>query len=71
MRNMLYGNGKGAGLSVWDDEEQRFMVHMRGLPYRATEQDIMNVSWKWLKKIGEITCDVNPSGSVFQTFDSY
>ena len=46
MQNMMYGNGSDmdGGLN-WDEEDdQRFMVHMRGLPYRATEQDIFNVS---------------------------
>lgn len=44
MRNLMYGNGKGNTLSGWDEEEERYIVHMRGLPYRATEQDIMDVS---------------------------
>ena len=46
MRNMMYGNGKGMDMGQnWEEEDdQRFVVHMRGLPYRATEQDIFNVS---------------------------
>lgn len=54
MRNMMFGNGNGNGLDTWEDEEQRFIVHMRGLPYRATEQDIMNVS----KAVRRLTWDL-------------
>lgn len=47
MRNMMYDNGKGAAnMNKWNEEEQRYIVHMRGLPYRATEQDITNVRTK-------------------------
>lgn len=46
MRNMMYGNGKGMDMGPnWEEEDdQRFVIHMRGLPFRATEQDIFKVS---------------------------
>ncbi len=43
-RSTLYGNGQGTAAGGWDEEEQSYIVHMRGLPFKATEQDIMNVS---------------------------
>lgn len=46
MRNAMYGNGSESVDEVggWQNEAQTFSVHMRGLPFKATEKDIANVS---------------------------
>lgn len=50
MHNAMYGNGNESvgGGSEWFGETQTFSVHMRGLPFRATENDIANVSFSWV-----------------------
>lgn len=46
MRSAMYGNGNESigEIGGWEDDVQTFSVHMRGLPFRATENDIANVS---------------------------
>lgn len=53
-RNSSYDNNQGGNSKNWGEKEQKFLVHMRGLPFKATEQDIVNV--RDLHHIFNIVC---------------